>query len=176
MRNIRPFSIFAQPAREWEWRRLLVKYHWASVVNVVTGNREAKTDPSHTVDYTLNPGAKAFDKQDKTVLYQRNPLPNWGPGSRAKNAKAGSVKRNVGEDGVEAGPEPTPTPTVSEVQPSAANGDGSIGEKRKSATLGGAEGSTETAQAGAEAGTEAKRAKVEEKGPVDVAEEEMMNV
>lgn len=55
---------------------------------------------SHTIDFTPHPDAKRFDNKaaQKVVLYQENPLPNWGPGSRAKDAK---TKRKI--DGDEGG-------------------------------------------------------------------------
>lgn len=53
---------------------------------------------THTVDFTLHPEAKKFDnKAQKVVLYQENPLPNWGPGSRARDAK--TSKRKAEEEG-----------------------------------------------------------------------------
>ena len=40
---------------------------------------------SQRVDFTLHPDASRFERGSKVVYYQENPLPNWGPGSRAKN-------------------------------------------------------------------------------------------
>ncbi|TXT03826.1 hypothetical protein VHUM_04347 [Vanrija humicola] len=42
---------------------------------------------THEVDLTIHPEAKNYDKQDKVVYYQLNPLPNWGPGSRARSVR-----------------------------------------------------------------------------------------
>lgn len=58
---------------------------------------------SHTIDFTLHPGAaavigKAKGKEEKLVRYQTNPLPNWGPAPRAKSA----IKRKSEEAGDEA--------------------------------------------------------------------------
>lgn len=54
---------------------------------------------SHTVDFTPHPDAKKFekDKDSKAVFYQVNPLPNWGPGSRAKSVKAAKEEGDKGE-------------------------------------------------------------------------------
>jgi hypothetical protein len=89
----------------------------------------------HTIDFTLHPDARAYDKHEKTVLYQRNPAPNWGPGSRAKNSSSTKA-----EDGPAEG-----------------------GEKRK---LEVSEGS----------GADPKKAKVDGRSEVEVAEEDAMNV
>ncbi len=43
---------------------------------------------SNTIDFTRHEDTKAFDKPEKTVLYQLNPLPGWGPAARAKDIKA----------------------------------------------------------------------------------------
>lgn len=56
-----------------------------------------KLTRSHEVDLTLNPEAKSFEKPEKTVLYQLNPLPGWGPAARAKDIK----KRKSEENGEE---------------------------------------------------------------------------
>ncbi|KAL1405404.1 RNA methyltransferase tRNA(m5U54)methyltransferase [Vanrija albida] len=42
---------------------------------------------THEVDLKIHPEAKNYDKQDKVVYYQLNPLPNWGPGSRARSVR-----------------------------------------------------------------------------------------
>ncbi|RSH79757.1 RNA methyltransferase tRNA(m5U54)methyltransferase [Apiotrichum porosum] len=49
---------------------------------------------THTVDLTLNPDAKLFERDRSTVFYQLNPLPNWGPAPRARTVQ-------VNEDGSE---------------------------------------------------------------------------
>jgi hypothetical protein len=40
----------------------------------------------HKIDFTPHPGVSAFEKggNNKGVMYQMNPLPNWGPAMRAK--------------------------------------------------------------------------------------------
>lgn len=45
---------------------------------------------------TPNPEAKNFERPEKTVLYQLNPLPGWGPAARAKD-----IKKRKSEDGEE---------------------------------------------------------------------------
>ena len=42
----------------------------------------------HTIDFTPHPGVKHYEKADKVVYYQTNPLANWGPAARAKNVKS----------------------------------------------------------------------------------------
>jgi len=66
----------------------------------------------HTVDFTAHADISKFEKGEKVVFYQVNPLPNWGPAARAitvkKDTKAtGSVhhdefKRKAEEASVEA--------------------------------------------------------------------------
>ncbi|BEJ14874.1 hypothetical protein CspHIS471_0406410 [Cutaneotrichosporon sp. HIS471] len=46
---------------------------------------------THTIDFTRHPDAKDFEKPEKTVLYQLNPLPGWGPAARAKDIKTSKV-------------------------------------------------------------------------------------
>ena len=55
------------------------------------------SDPSHEIDFTPHPGMSAFEKGDKVVFYQENPLPNWGPAARARNTKAGEKATDDGE-------------------------------------------------------------------------------
>ncbi len=54
---------------------------------------------SHEVNFSPHPDASKFEKGDKVVYYQENPLPNWGPGSRAKNIKSSSVGTKAGTEG-----------------------------------------------------------------------------
>ncbi|GMK57270.1 hypothetical protein CspeluHIS016_0401040 [Cutaneotrichosporon spelunceum] len=46
---------------------------------------------AHTIDFTRHPDAKDFEKPEKTVLYQLNPLPGWGPAARAKDIKTSKM-------------------------------------------------------------------------------------
>lgn len=52
---------------------------------------------THTVDFTPHPDAKRYEKDGKAVFYQVNPLPNWGPGSRAKSVKASNGSGSSGD-------------------------------------------------------------------------------
>ncbi|BEI84117.1 hypothetical protein CcaverHIS002_0407210 [Cutaneotrichosporon cavernicola] len=58
---------------------------------------------TYTIDFTRHPDAKDFEKPEKTVLYQLNPLPGWGPAARAKDIKTSKVvedkKRKTEETG-----------------------------------------------------------------------------
>ncbi|CAK9786160.1 TRM-domain-containing protein [Cutaneotrichosporon oleaginosum] len=47
---------------------------------------------THTIDFTRHPDSKAFEKPEKTVLYQLNPLPGWGPAARAKDLKSKQIE------------------------------------------------------------------------------------
>ena len=48
---------------------------------------------SNEIDFTPHPNASKFDRGEKVVFYQNNPLPNWGPGSRAKNVNTSKVAK-----------------------------------------------------------------------------------
>lgn len=41
----------------------------------------------HEIDFTPHPDAAKFERGEKVVYYQENPLPNWGPGSRARSVR-----------------------------------------------------------------------------------------
>ena len=55
---------------------------------------------SHHVDFSPHPDASKFEKGEKVVYYQENPLPNWGPGSKAKSYKSTTM---IGTTDVDAG-------------------------------------------------------------------------
>lgn len=42
---------------------------------------------THTIDLKYNEEAKQYARDPKTVYYQVNPLPNWGPAPRARVVK-----------------------------------------------------------------------------------------
>ena len=48
---------------------------------------------SYTIDFTPHPDVKHYEKADKVVYYQANPLANWGPASKARNVKAAPVPK-----------------------------------------------------------------------------------
>jgi len=63
---------------------------------------EASLTSRHTVDFTAHADISKFEKGEKVVFYQVNPLPNWGPAARAitikKDTKAtGSVQLDEGK-------------------------------------------------------------------------------
>jgi len=72
----------------------------------------------HKIDFTPHPGVTIFEKgsSGKVVMYQMNPLPNWGPGTKAKTLQGGGKKGLKAED----------TERVEEGE-----GEGEGGEKRK---------------------------------------------
>ena len=47
----------------------------------------------HTIDFTPHPDVKHYEKADKVVYYQTNPLANWGPASKAKSIKSAPVAK-----------------------------------------------------------------------------------
>lgn len=55
--------------------------------------------PRHEVDLKIHPEAKNYDKQDKVVYYQLNPLPNWGPGSRARSVRKDQPEQQQPQQG-----------------------------------------------------------------------------
>lgn len=52
---------------------------------------------SHEIDFSHHRDLAKFDKEEKVVYYQENPLPNWGPASRAKNVKQGDANGSVAD-------------------------------------------------------------------------------
>jgi tRNA (guanine26-N2/guanine27-N2)-dimethyltransferase len=56
----------------------------------------------------LNAEAKKYERDGRTVNYQMNPLPNWGPAARARSVKVGKdgkleepITKRKSEDGEE---------------------------------------------------------------------------
>lgn len=50
----------------------------------------------------MNADAKKYERDGRTVNYQMNPLPNWGPAARARSVKVGAEEPNTkrkSEDG-----------------------------------------------------------------------------
>jgi tRNA (guanine26-N2/guanine27-N2)-dimethyltransferase len=62
----------------------------------------------HKIDFTPHADVSKFEKGEKVVFYQVNPLPNWGPASRAITIKKDSKSMDSGtaDDGKRKAEEP----------------------------------------------------------------------
>ncbi|ORY32579.1 N2,N2-dimethylguanosine tRNA methyltransferase-domain-containing protein [Naematelia encephala] len=77
-----PYSFVLDIVRQW------IKDHPVRMDRISDGSPVKKLmekPMSHEVDFTPNEKTKSFDRAEKVVFYQNNPLPNWGPGTRAKS-------------------------------------------------------------------------------------------